>query len=136
MTTCHGDDYDQADEVWQQAKEADREEVTTSRYPVLYPPDSWDVMSMLALYEPGVTYRRQQDGELLHPDGSWARATATGFLDSPTVHQSGTRLLVTTLERIRNRLNREGSLPAYGACVTITPDGVTTLKRGSWTFTL
>ncbi|MFE5923593.1 protein-L-isoaspartate O-methyltransferase [Streptomyces sp. NPDC056468] len=142
MPTRHGDDYDHhADEVWQQAKETDGEEVTTSRYPLLYPPDSWDVMSMLALYEPGVTYQRQHSGDertvwLLHPDGSWARATATGFLDSPTVHQSGTRRLWTTLERIRNRLNREGSLPAYGARVTITPDGVTTLKRGSWTFTL
>ncbi|MGF0177237.1 hypothetical protein ACQF36_44365 [Streptomyces sp. Marseille-Q5077] len=96
---------------------------------------------MLALYEPGVTYRRQQSGDertvwLLHPDGSWARATATGFLDSPTVHQGGTRRLWTMLERIRNRLNHEGSLPAYGARVTITPDGVTTLTRGSWTFTL
>ncbi|MFI9444466.1 ATP-binding protein [Streptomyces avermitilis] len=142
MPTRHGADYGPpADDVWQEAAEADGEDVITSRYPLLYPPDAWDVMSMLELQIPGITYRRSMDGGnrtvwLLHPDGSWARATARGFLDSPTVHQGGPRRLWSDLDRIRNRLNREGALPVYGAQVTITPDGTTTLTRGSWSFTL
>jgi hypothetical protein len=71
---------------------------------------------MLALYEPGAIYRRKENGDertvwLVHPDGSWARATARGFLDSPTVHQGGTRRLWTSLERIRNRLNGKARSP-------------------------
>lgn len=89
MPTRDGDDYGhQTDDVWKEAKDAEGEEVITSRYPLLYPPDAWDVMSMLELYEPGVVYRRDENGDertvwLLHPDGSWARATAPGFLDCP-----------------------------------------------------
>jgi hypothetical protein len=98
-------------------------------------------MSMLELLLPGIDYRIALDGDkrtvwMLHPDGSWARATADGFLDSPTVHQGGPRRLWDALERIRHRLNREGGLPVYGARVTITPDGETTLSRGSWSLTL
>lgn len=92
---------------------------------------------MLALHLPGIDYRYGQDGEtrtvwLLHPDSSWARATATGFLNSPTVHQGGPRRLWDELERIRNRLNREGALPVYGAQARIALDGVLTLSRGKW----
>lgn len=71
-----------------------------------------------------------------HPDGSWARATATEFLGSPTVHQAGPRRLWRELQRVRNRLNREGDLPVYGARATVTPAGQTTLTRGSWSVTL
>ncbi|MFC7262348.1 hypothetical protein [Streptomyces lutosisoli] len=90
---------------------------------------------------PGIDHHVRQDGDertvwMMHPDGSWARATAAGFLDSPTVHQGGTRRLWDALERVRNRLNSEGGLPVYGARVTITPDGVTTLSRGGWSVTL
>ncbi|MGX1885765.1 hypothetical protein [Streptomyces sp. NPDC055287] len=60
------------------------------------------------------------------------RTTASGFLEPPAVHQSGPRRLWSDLERIRNRLNREGALPVYGARVTIDPDGTTTLSRGPW----
>jgi protein-L-isoaspartate O-methyltransferase len=142
MRTRHGDDYDRpALDVWETAQHADGEDVTTSRYPLLYVPDSWDVMSMLELEVPGIDHRVQQDGDgrtvwMLHPDGSWARATAVGFLDGPTVHQGGPQRLWDVLERIRNRLNREGRLPVYGAQVTITPDGETTLSRGAWSVTL
>ena len=142
MRTRHGDDYDRPTEtVWEKAQHADGEEVSTSRYPLLFVPDSWDVMSMLELEEPGIDHRSAQDGEvrtvwMLHPDGSWARATARGFLDSPTVHQAGPRRLWDSLERIRNRLNREGRLPVYGAGVHIAPDGQTTLSRGAWSVTL
>ncbi|WP_328908384.1 hypothetical protein [Streptomyces sp. NBC_00234] len=40
------------------------------------------------------------------------------------------------MQRVRDRLNREGTLPVHGARVTITPDGETTLTRGSWSVTL
>lgn len=142
MRTRHGDDYDDATaEVWRKAQWIDGEEVSTSRYPLLYVPDSWEVMSMLELMVPGIDHRIVQHGDertvwMLHADGSWVRAYADGFLDSPTVYQGGPRRLWDELERVRNRLNREGGLPAYGARVTITPDGVTTLSRGAWSVTL
>lgn len=141
MRTRHGDDYDHpTQEVWEKAQ-ADSEQVSTSRYPLLYVPDSWEVMSILELLLPGIDFRTALDGDkrtvwMLHPDGSWARATADGFLNSPTVHQGGPRRLWDALERIRHRLNCESGLPVYGARVTITPDGKTTLSRGSWTLTL
>ncbi|WP_338056455.1 protein-L-isoaspartate(D-aspartate) O-methyltransferase [Streptomyces torulosus] len=141
MRTRHGDTYGPPADLGQEATEGDGEEVSTSRYPLLYPPDAWDVISMLELQVAGVDYRIRQDGDartvwLLHPDGSWARATAAGFLDSPTVHQSGPRRLWDALEKIRHRLNREGGLPVYGAQVRIDPDGVLTLSRGSWSMTV
>ncbi|AVH54591.1 MULTISPECIES: protein-L-isoaspartate(D-aspartate) O-methyltransferase [Streptomyces] len=142
MRTRHGNDYEYpTDDVWETLAQDEAEETFTSRYPLLYPPDAWDVMSMLELQLPGIDYRLSQDGDtrtvgLRYPDGSWARATATGFLEPPVVHQGGPRRLWSALERIRNRLNREGALPVYGARVTITPDGVTTLNRGSWACTL
>ena len=142
MRTRHGDDYEHTtDEVWEKAQTADGDEVSVSRYPLLYVPDSWEVMSMLELLAPGIDHRVSQEGGertvwLLHRDGSWARATAAGFLGSPTVHQGGPRRLWDVLEKIRHRLNREGGLPVYGAQVAIDPDGTTTLSRGSWTATL
>lgn len=142
MRTRHGEDYEYPDnKVWARAQQDDAENVTTCRYPLLYPPDSWEVYSMLALSLPGVTYRQETEGDvrtvlMIHPDGSWARATATDFLGSPIVHQSGPTNLWRELERVRNRLNREGGLPIYGAKVTITPEGETTLSRGSWSHIL
>ncbi|MFI5814879.1 protein-L-isoaspartate(D-aspartate) O-methyltransferase [Streptomyces sp. NPDC051643] len=142
MQTRHGDDYEYPTEkVHTAAVEQEGDEVETDRYPLLYPPDSWAVRSMLALAVPGIDYRQEEiDGVrtvwLLHADGSWARATATEFLGSPVVHQGGPQRLWRELQRIRNRLNREGELPAHGAKVTITPDGETTLSRGSWSQTL
>ena len=96
---------------------------------------------MLELQLPGIDHRVQEDGDrrtvwMLHPDGSWARATAAGLLDAPTVHQGGPQRLWDALERIRNRLNCEGGLPVYCARVAITPDGKTSLSRGAWTVTL
>ncbi|MET8563209.1 protein-L-isoaspartate(D-aspartate) O-methyltransferase [Streptomyces flaveolus] len=142
MPARHGDDYEHLDEtVWKGAADGDGERTLVSRYPLLYPADAWDVMSMLELQVPGVLYRQESRGEartvwLLHPDGSWARATAHGHLDSPEVHEAGPRRLWDALERIRNRLNKEGSLPVYGARVSITPTGVTTLSRGAWSVNL
>ncbi|MEZ7007459.1 protein-L-isoaspartate(D-aspartate) O-methyltransferase [Streptomyces sp. AD55] len=142
MGARHGDDHHRLDDsVWKEAGEGDGEETSTSRYPLLDPQDAWDVMSMLELTCPGIDYRVREAGGtrtvwLLHPDGSWARASATGFLDSPVVHESGPQRLWDRLERIRHRLNRSGSLPVHGARVSITPDGETTLSRGSWSTTL
>lgn len=142
MRTRHGADYERStDELWERAKRADGERVSTGRYPLLYVPDSWDVMSMLELLAPGIDHRTATDGDgrtvwMPHPDGSWARATAAGFLDSPTVHQGGPRRLWDELERIRHRLNREGGLPVYGARVRIEPDGTLTLSRGGWSVTV
>ncbi|MER7838448.1 methyltransferase domain-containing protein [Streptomyces sp. NPDC096040] len=142
MRTRHGDDYEHTTvEVWEKAQAADGDQVSTSRYPLLYVPDSWEVMSMLELLAPGIDHRVTQQGDertvwMLHGDGSWARATTAGFLDSPTVHQGGPRRLWDVLEKVRHRLNREGGLPVYGARVSIDPDGTTTLTRGSWKATL
>lgn len=49
--------------------------------------DSWEVTSMLELTVPGIDHRTTTDGDtrtvgMLHPDGSWARASTAGFLDS------------------------------------------------------
>ncbi|MFD0033818.1 methyltransferase domain-containing protein [Streptomyces sp. NPDC127172] len=137
MATRHGNDYPSGlDDVFDKARTADGETVTTGRYPVLYVPDAWDVWSMLALTVPGIEHRRMDtDGVrtvwLLHPDGSWARASGR-WTDSPEVHQSGPRRLWDDLERIRHRLNHEGTLPVYGAHARIDPDGTLRLTRGKW----
>ncbi|WP_172388231.1 protein-L-isoaspartate(D-aspartate) O-methyltransferase [Streptomyces sp. MNP-20] len=140
MAARHGadrDDISPSAPVWE-AADGDGEDVSTSRYPLLYVPDSWAVQSMLELEIPGIEHRSQRGDDggrtvwMAHPDGSWARAHADGPLLSPTVHQGGPRRLWDVLERIRDRLNTWGDLPVYGSAVTITPDGQTTLSRGPW----
>lgn len=144
MAARHGDDYDTptpSEAVWK-AADGDGETVSTSRYPLLFVPDSPDVRSMLHLEAPGIDHRSQHhpDGRytirLAHPDGSWARATAPGPRASPTVHQGGPRRLYDVLDGIRDRLNSHGSLPVFHSRVVITPDGETTLSRGTWSVTL
>ena len=72
---------------------------------------------------------------MLHPDGPWARAT--GSADSaPIIHESGPQLLWDILDDLRHAWLRDGSLPAYGAKVTITPDGGIHVKRGRWQATI
>lgn len=137
MRTRTGDDYPPAlTELFATARVADGHDVTTGRYPVLDVANAWELRSMLEITTPGVELAYEQhDGHrvayLVHPDGSWARA-AGEFIDPPTVHQTGPQRLWTALERIRNRLNAEGSLPLLGARVRITPDGVCHLARGQW----
>ncbi|WP_369383133.1 protein-L-isoaspartate(D-aspartate) O-methyltransferase [Streptomyces sp. cg36] len=144
MAARHGLDYDDTapgSQVWE-AADGVGESVSTSRYPLLYVPDSWAVWSMLDLSMPGIEHHSQRgDGggrtiKMVHLDGSWARAHAEGPRQSPTVHQGGPRRLWDALEDIRDRLNTWGELPVYGSKVTITPDGETTLSRGRWTATL
>ena len=95
---------------------------------------------MLGITIPGTeSGYEEHDGQrtawLLHPDGSWARATATGN-DRPDVRQAGPRRLWDTLDAIRHQQVLDGRLPAHGAKVTITPDGAITFTRGKWTATM
>ena len=64
---------------------------------------------------------------LLHPYGSWARATATGN-QPPVVHQAGPRRLWDHLDNLRDDWLRNGTLPAYGSAVIITRDGTHNLQ--------
>ncbi|WP_031507806.1 hypothetical protein [Streptomyces megasporus] len=118
-------------------RDREGEHVSTGRYPVLDVMEAWDVWSMLELDEPGIEHHfeigpdRRRTAWMLHPDGSWARATAI-WTDPPQVYQSGPRRLWDTLEKIRTRLNTEGGLPVYGAQVRIDPDGTVHFSRGRW----
>ncbi|MGW6145726.1 methyltransferase domain-containing protein [Streptomyces sp. NPDC055140] len=146
MSARHGEDYEDAlpenAPVWQSAQHADGETITTSRFPLMYVPDTWDVRSTLELLAPGIDHRQHTaaDGTrtvyMLHEDGSWARATAAQRRDSPTVHQGGPRRLWDELERIRTWLVVDGDLPIRGAAVTIAPDGAATLSRSGWSVTV
>ncbi|MFF9352572.1 methyltransferase domain-containing protein [Streptomyces sp. NPDC014734] len=138
MVTRSGDDYPPAlTELFALARGADGEDVGTGRYPVVDVAGAWELRSMLELTVPGVEAAYEEQGGttrtalLVHPDGSWARASAD-WIDPPEVHQGGPRKLWNALERIRNRLNAEGSLPLLGARVRITPDGVCHFSRGGW----
>ena len=96
---------------------------------------------MLGVTLPGIQdhYEETSDGRrtgwLLHPDGSWARATATPG-SPPAVSQAGPRRLWDILDDLRDAWLRDGSLPAYGAAVTISPDGAICLSRGHWQATI
>ncbi|MHB9860076.1 methyltransferase domain-containing protein [Streptomyces sp. YIM S03343] len=137
MITRSGDDYPPAfTELFAVARDADGEQASTGRYPVVDVANAWELRSMLEVTTPSVelgyeTSGRRRTAYLVHPDGSWARASAI-WTDPPEVHQSGPQRLWDALERIRNRLNTEGSLPLLGAQVRITPDGVCQLSRGRW----
>jgi protein-L-isoaspartate O-methyltransferase len=116
---------------------ADGDEVTTGRYPVVDVTRAYDLYSVLGIMAPGIQHEfaESADGErtawMVHPDGSWARATGTGD-DPPTVHQGGPRRLWDILDGIRLSWLRDGSLPVYGADATITPDGTIHLRHGHW----
>ena len=120
---------------------ADGEQVTTGRYPVVDVARAWDLYSVLGIVAPGVQHEfaESADGQrtawMVHPDGSWARATGTGD-DPPIVHQGGPRRLWDILDGIRLAWLRDGSLPVYGADATITPDGAIHLRHGHWQATL
>jgi protein-L-isoaspartate O-methyltransferase len=108
-----------------------------SPFPVVNVMEAWELYSMLGVTVPGLEhdYRETADGGraavMVHPDGSWARAT--GSSDGPaTVRQGGPRRLWSVLDDQRARWLRDGSLPVYGARATIDPDGTITLRRGRW----
>lgn len=136
MLTRSGDDYSPGlGELFALAREG-AGAASTGRYPVVDVANAWELRSMLEVTTPGVEVGyevggRRRTAYLVHPDGSWARASAE-WTDPPEVVQSGSQKLWDALERIRNRLNAEGSLPLLGAGVRITPDGVVHLSRGKW----
>ncbi|MFD4376815.1 protein-L-isoaspartate(D-aspartate) O-methyltransferase [Streptomyces sp. NPDC058486] len=143
MGPRQGDDYEETvpASVWTEAKRGDGEE-SVSRHLLVFVPETWSIRSMLQLQIPGIEHRHRwypNGGHtvwMAHPDGSWARAHATGARETATVYQGGPRRLWDPLEDILDRLNWLGELPVYGARVTITPDGETTLTRAGWTATL
>lgn len=143
MATRTSDDYPpQLDDLFQQARDHDGDDVTESPFPVLDVMQAWEVWSMLSLTAPGIEHRNGTDDDggrmawMLHSDGSWARAHTRPGSRTTTVHQGGPRRLYALLEAIRWRWIEHGELPVYGARVTIAPDGATTLARGGWTVTL
>lgn len=113
------------------------DQITTGRFPVVNVNEAWELYSMLGITAPGIHhhYEESEDGTrtawMTHPDGSWARATATAD-QAPVIHQAGPRHLWTLLDETRRDWLKDGSLPAYGAKVTITPAGTITLTRGRW----
>jgi protein-L-isoaspartate O-methyltransferase len=142
MHTRAGVDYPPGlTEEFTVVREADGDQISVGRYPVVNVVEAWEIWSMLGIVAPGIEHYYQQDDDgrcvawMLHPDGSWARATSING-DMPVVHQSGPRRLWDILEGIRYRWLRDGSLPVYGATVTITPDGACHLKRGRWQATI
>ncbi|WEH36481.1 methyltransferase type 11 [Streptomyces sp. AM 4-1-1] len=141
MLTRSGDDHPPTlSDLLALARDTRGEETSTGRYPVVDVANAWELRSMLEVTTPGVEHVYEQHGRhrtacLVHPDGSWARATAERT-DPPEVHQGGPQRLWTALERTRNRLNAEGSLPLLGARVHITPDGICHLSGGNWHATM
>ncbi|MGW4030545.1 methyltransferase domain-containing protein [Streptomyces sp. NPDC004838] len=137
MLTRSGDDYPPTlAELFALAREADGDETGTGRYPVVDVSAAWEVRSMLEVTTPGVeldyeTSGRTRTAYLVHPDGSWARATGE-WTDPPTVHQGGPQRLWDTVDRIRTWMLAEGGLPLYGAQARVSPDGVVHLTRGRW----
>lgn len=139
MATRSGEDYPAALDArpaWTQ----EGEDVTTGRYPVIDVGESWEIRSAYTLAEPGVQHGYQEaDGVrtavMVHPDGSWARATGPRG-EPPTVHQSGPRRLWDVLDTIRHDWLSDGSLPAHGATATVDPDGTLHLNRGPWRTTI
>jgi len=139
MHTRTGPDYPPGLREWFAAiRDAEGEQVSTGRYPVVNVAEAWELYSMLGVTVPGgVLHHFEESGDglqsawMLHADGSWARASGTGD-QPPVVHQSGPRRLWDTLDDLRRTWLRDGSLPAYGAKVTITPDGGIHFKRGRW----
>jgi protein-L-isoaspartate O-methyltransferase len=122
-------------------RDAEGDQVSTGSLPVVNVNEAWDLYSTLGVIIPGIQhhYEEDKDGKrtawIIHPDGSWARATGTAD-QAPVIHQTGPRHLWNTLDELRQAWLRDGSLPAYGAKVTIEPDGTIHLSRGRWQATI
>ena len=120
---------------------AEGDQITTGRFPVVNINEAWELYSMLGITVPGIQHHYEETGDgkriawMIHPDGSWARATGAGD-QSPVIHQAGPRRLWNLLEEIRRDWLRDGSLPVYGAKATVSPAGTITLKRGRWQATI
>jgi hypothetical protein len=66
----------------------------------------------------------------LHPLVAVAVADATGPL--PGSYEAGPRRLWDIADDIRHAWLTDGTLPAYGAAITISPDGGIRLVKGRW----
>ncbi|MFQ6193717.1 protein-L-isoaspartate(D-aspartate) O-methyltransferase [Streptomyces sp. NPDC000405] len=122
------------------AREHEGEAVTTGRYPVVHVTEAWDLASMLDVTTPGIEHEFEEvEGRrtalMIHPDGSWARASAFGTA-TPTVHQGGPRRLWDALDEVRDLWLATGELPLRGARVLVKPSGATYLARGKWSVRL
>jgi hypothetical protein len=118
----------------------DGDEVSRGRYPMGTATAAGDIWSMLSVLAPGSEHAfTQEDGVrtvlLVHPDGSWARASGTPG-ELPVVQQKGPRRLWDLLDKMRDDLLRIGELPVYGAAARVRPDGVIELTRGRWQATI
>ncbi|OUC99304.1 methyltransferase domain-containing protein [Streptosporangium minutum] len=142
MPTRSGGDYppgarDLFDAVW----DAEGDEVTQGRYPVLNVSYNWELPAMLEVVCPGIEhhYEEGDDGwrtaRMVHADGSWARATAQAD-GPPVIHQGGPRRLWDVLDEARAYWLQHGELPVRGAFVCVAPDGVIHLQRGRWKATI
>jgi protein-L-isoaspartate O-methyltransferase len=113
-------------------------DTTTGRYPVLKVADSWELVSLLEVTTPGIEHDYHQDDDgrrtawMLHPDGSWARATAKDEHAAPEVRQGGPRRLWDILDDHREYWLRHGYFQLYGARAFIPANGSILLARGRW----
>ncbi|WP_328871242.1 protein-L-isoaspartate(D-aspartate) O-methyltransferase [Streptomyces sp. NBC_00287] len=141
MVTRHGTDYPpQREELFGAIRDREGETVSHSPYPVVDVRNAWELWSTFTVHNPRVEHwYEEKEGRrtawMAHPDGSWARATATGT-EPAEVHQAGAQRLWDELDRIRHWWLADGYLNTYGANLTVTPHGVTTLSRGGWTASL
>ncbi|MEU3601558.1 methyltransferase domain-containing protein [Streptomyces sp. NPDC006798] len=128
MNTRHGDDcpppHPHTTSLWATARTAEGD-VTTGRYPVMRVTGAWDVRSTLHLIAPGIEHAMDtadngaRTAYMIHEDGSWARARASGKGELPIVHQGGPRRLWDLLDKIRTWLVTDGDLPVVRAAVRI-----------------
>jgi protein-L-isoaspartate O-methyltransferase len=143
MAARHGPDYPPRLEAMLEAiRDAEGEHVSHGRYPALSVTWGGELDAMLELTAPGIEHHYDYDEKtgtetawMVHPDGSWARATGTED-DRPVVHQAGPRRLWDILDDIRHRWILDGALPLRGATATIDPDGTCHLTHGSWQATI
>ncbi|MDX3248617.1 protein-L-isoaspartate(D-aspartate) O-methyltransferase [Streptomyces sp. ME18-1-4] len=141
MVARHGADYPpQREEMLERIRSREGDAVSRSPYPVVDVRNGWELWSTFAVHHPRVEHWYEEtDGHrtawMAHPDGSWARATGTGT-EPAEVHQGGPLRLWDELDRIRRWWLADGYLNTYGARVTVTLAGVTTLARGGWAATL
>ena len=68
---------------------------------------------------------------MIHPDGSWARATGMEH-DAPHVTQGGSQRLWDILDDLRGYWLSHGYFQLYGATALIEHDGTIRLRRGKW----
>lgn len=143
MAARTGPDYPyDHDSLFTAIEHAVGDDTSWGRYPVLQVSECWELQSMLEVTAPGISHYYHEGNEgtrtawMVHSDGSWARATATGT-SAPMVHQAGPRRLWDILDDLRDDWLAHGQFPLYGAQVFIPPSGGKIhLARGKWEATI